>query len=81
LLTPVDIPLSVRSASCALERMAVVVLVASWVSERSASEEFVLIASLNCCSRVLMTPVAEVARFPIERSASPVLDLIAVLSC
>ena len=37
LLTPVDIPLSVRSASCALERIAAVVLVASWVSERSAS--------------------------------------------
>ena len=59
--------------------MALVVLAASWVNDRSASEEFVLIASLNCCSRVPMTPAAEVARLPIERSASPVLDLIAVL--
>ena len=44
LLTPVDMPLSVRSASCALERIAVVVLVVSWVSERSASPVLVLIA-------------------------------------
>jgi hypothetical protein len=48
LLTPVDAPVKVRSASCALVRIAAVVLDASWLSARSASLELVLIAALSC---------------------------------
>ena len=76
LLTPVDIPVRLRSASWALERIAVVVVDASCASERSASPALVLIASLSCSSRAPITAVVEVASEPIARSASAVVVLI-----
>ncbi len=44
LLTPVEMPVRLRSASCALARIDAVVVVASCASERSASPALVLIA-------------------------------------
>jgi len=58
-----------------------VVLVASWVSERSASALLLLTASPSCWMRELMRLEIELVRPPIERSASLVLALMALLSC
>ncbi len=71
LLTPVDMPVRLRSASWALVRIALVVVEASCASERSASPALLLIAWLSCSSRALITVVVEVASPLIERSASP----------
>ena len=81
LLTPVDMPVRLRSASCALVRIAVVVVEASCARLRSASPALVLIDWLSCSSRALITVVVVVASVPMERSASPVLVLIAWLIC
>ena len=81
LLTPVDMPVMVRSASCTLERIAVVVVAASCASERSASVLLVFTASLSCWMRPVMALEADAARLPIERSASALLVFTASLSC
>src|SRR5262245_54765739 len=81
LLTPVDMPLITRSASCALERIAAVVVAASWVSERSASAPLFLTAWVTCWMPVLTVLEAAVERLPSKRSASPVLPLMATVSC
>ena len=57
------------------------VLVASWVSRRSASSVLVLIAWPSCSSRELITAAEFVARLLIVRSASPVVALIVWLKC
>ncbi len=81
LLTPVDTPVRLRSASCALARIDAVVLVASCASARSASPALVLIAWLSCSRRVVSMVDVVAVRLPIERSASLEFDLMVCAIC